>query len=34
LRRENVKITGWQFLKVGLIAMPIALLGSVLFLRK
>jgi arsenical pump membrane protein len=33
LRRENVKITGWQFFKVGLIAMPIALLGSVLFLR-
>jgi arsenical pump membrane protein len=33
LRREKVKITGWQFLKVGLIIMPAALLISVLALR-
>ena len=33
LRRENVKITGWQFFKVGLVVMPIALLGSILTLR-
>jgi arsenical pump membrane protein len=32
LRRENVKITGWQFFKVGLIVMPLALLASVLTL--
>ena len=32
LRRENVKITGWQFFKVGLVVMPAALLGSVLLL--
>jgi arsenical pump membrane protein len=29
LRRENTEISGWQFLKVGAIAMPLALLGSV-----
>jgi len=34
LRRENVKITGWQFFKVGLVAMPLALLASVLVLMK
>jgi len=33
LRREKVKITGWQFFKVGLVVMPIALLGSILALR-
>jgi arsenical pump membrane protein len=32
LRRENVRITGWQFFKVGLVVMPCALLGSVLAL--
>ena len=32
LRRENVKITGWQFFKVGLVVMPIALFGSILVL--
>jgi arsenical pump membrane protein len=32
LRREGVKITGWQFFKVGLVVMPIALLGSILAL--
>ncbi len=34
LRREKVKITGGQFLKVGLVVMPLALLASVLVLRK
>lgn len=34
LRREKVKITAWQFLKVGLIAMPLALLAAMLVLRK
>jgi arsenical pump membrane protein len=33
LRRENVKITGWQFFKVGLVVMPLALLASILVLR-
>jgi arsenical pump membrane protein len=33
LRRENVKITGWQFLKAGIVVMPVALLASVLVLR-
>jgi arsenical pump membrane protein len=32
LRREGVEITGWEFLKVGMIAMPIALLVSLLAL--
>jgi len=32
LRRENVKVTGWQFFKVGLVVMPAALLGSILVL--
>jgi arsenical pump membrane protein len=32
LRREGVKITGWQFMKTGLIVMPLALLASVLLL--
>lgn len=34
LRREKVKITGWEFLKVGLLAMPVALLASLLVLEK
>jgi arsenical pump membrane protein len=32
LRREGVKITAWQFFKVGMIAMPVALIASLLFL--
>ena len=32
LRREGVEITGWEFLKAGMIAMPIALLASLLAL--
>lgn len=33
LRRDKVEITAWQFLKVGMLAMPLALIGSVLLLR-
>jgi arsenical pump membrane protein len=33
LRRENVKVTGWQFFKVGLVVMPTALLASILALH-
>jgi arsenical pump membrane protein len=33
LRREKVKITGWQFFKVGVVVMPLALLASILILR-
>ena len=29
LRRENLNVSFWDFLKVGVIAMPIALLASV-----
>jgi arsenical pump membrane protein len=32
LRREGVEITGWEFLKTGMIVMPIALLASLLML--
>jgi arsenical pump membrane protein len=32
LRREGVEVTAWEFLKVGMIAMPIALLLSLLVL--
>lgn len=32
LRRENVEITAWDFLKVGIVAMPVALTGSLLLL--
>ena len=32
LRREKVEITGWEFLRVGLVAMPLALLASLLLL--
>jgi arsenical pump membrane protein len=32
LRREGVEITGWEFLKAGMVAMPIALLASLLAL--
>jgi arsenical pump membrane protein len=34
LRRERVEITAWQFFKVGLVAMPLALLASILLLSK
>jgi len=34
LRRENVEITAWEFMKVGLIAMPLALFASLLVLRR
>lgn len=33
LRREGVEISAWEFLKVGLVAMPLALLASLLVLR-
>jgi arsenical pump membrane protein len=33
LRRENVRISAWEFFKVGLLAMPLALIASVLLLR-
>jgi arsenical pump membrane protein len=33
LRRENVKITAWEFFKIGMVAMPLALFGSVVLLR-
>jgi arsenical pump membrane protein len=33
LRREHVEISAWEFLKVGMVAMPLALLASVLLLR-
>jgi arsenical pump membrane protein len=32
LRREKVEITAWEFLKIGMIAMPLALLASLLVL--
>jgi arsenical pump membrane protein len=32
LRREKVSITAWEFLKVGMIAMPAAMIGSLLAL--
>lgn len=34
LRRENVEITAWEFMKVGLTAMPLALLASLLVLLR
>ncbi len=33
LRREGVEITAWEFFKVGLVAMPLALLAGLLVLR-
>jgi arsenical pump membrane protein len=33
LRREGVEITAWEFFKVGMIAMPLALAASLLTLR-
>ena len=32
LRRERVEITAWEFFRIGVIAMPIALIASLLFL--
>ena len=32
LRREKVEITAWEFFKIGAIAMPVALIASLLFL--
>jgi arsenical pump membrane protein len=32
LRRENVEITAWEFFKVGMIAMPLALIAALFFL--
>jgi arsenical pump membrane protein len=32
LRREGVEITAWNFFKVGIVAMPVALIASLLFL--
>ena len=34
LRRENVEITAWEFMKVGLMTMPLALFASLLVLRR
>lgn len=34
LRRENVEITAWQFFKAGVVAMPLALLCSLLVLSR
>jgi arsenical pump membrane protein len=33
LRRENVEITAGEFFRIGLVAMPLALLASLLLLR-
>ena len=33
LRRENVEITAWEFFKVGLITMPLALAASIALVR-
>ena len=33
LRREKIEISAWEFLKVGALAMPLALLSALLFLR-
>jgi arsenical pump membrane protein len=32
LRREKVEITAWEFFKIGIVAMPVALIGSLLVL--
>ena len=34
LRREKVEITAWEFFKVGMVAMPLALIASLLVLRR
>jgi len=33
LRREGAEITGWEFLKTGMVAMPVALALALLVLR-
>lgn len=33
LRREQIEISAWQFFKLGLVAMPLALIGSTVLLR-
>ena len=33
LRREKVEITPWEFLRLGIVAMPLALIASLLVLR-
>jgi arsenical pump membrane protein len=33
LRREKVEIAAWEFFKIGIVAMPVALIGSLLVLR-
>jgi arsenical pump membrane protein len=33
LRRERVEITFWEFFRVGLVVMPVALLGAILVLN-
>jgi len=32
LRREKVQITAWEFFKIAVIAMPLALIASLLYL--
>jgi hypothetical protein len=32
LRREKVEITAWEFFRIGVIAMPVALIASLLLL--
>jgi len=32
LRREKVQVTAWEFFKIGVIAMPLALIASLLLL--
>ena len=34
LRREKVEITPWQFLEIGMLAMPLALVGSIVVLTR
>ncbi len=33
LRRDDAEITAWEFLRIGAVAMPVALLSALLFLR-
>jgi arsenical pump membrane protein len=33
LRREGVQVSAWEFLKIGIVAMPLALMASLLLLR-
>jgi arsenical pump membrane protein len=34
LRREKVEISAWEFLQAGILAMPLALIGSILLIAK